>query len=67
MNIQISPFDLTLLELRPGIFLENEVNTMAVDALAPCVAMSLAAMILITHRKRAFVFHGEEFKQPVPS
>ena len=29
-----------------GIFQENLVNTMADDALSPCVAKSLAAMVL---------------------
>ena len=48
------------------IFLDNEVNTMAADALAPCIARSLAALALIVWDKWAFVFHKEGFQLPVP-
>ena len=41
------------------IFQVNEVSTIAVDALAPCVARTSAAMVLIIQDKWILIFHGE--------
>ena len=45
------------------IFLTNNVNTMAADALNPCMANTPATMGLTMH---VLVFHGEGFQRPVP-
>ena len=42
-----------------GMFWDNYINTMAVDALAPCVARSSAAMGLTMQDRRVLVFHKE--------
>ena len=47
-----------------GILQLNLVNIMAADALAPCVARSSAAMILIVCNVDILVFLGGEFQQP---
>ena len=46
------------------IFKENWVNTMAADALAPCIARSSAAMVLTLQDKQ--VSHKAGFLLPVP-
>ena len=40
---------------------------MAADALAPFVARSSAAMLLIKQDKQVHVIHNERFQLPVPS
>ena len=40
-----------------GIFQKNKVNTMAADALAPCVTRPSAAMALIKEDKGVLNFH----------
>ena len=47
-----------------GIFQENEVNTMAADALAP-ITMSSAAMVLTMWNNQVRAFHGEGFQPPI--
>ena len=42
-----------------GIFRDNFVSTMAVDALAPCVARSSTAMLLIMWDKQIPTIHRE--------
>ena len=49
------------------IFWTNWVNTMAADALAPCIARSSATMVLTVQGKWIFVFHEDEFQLPTPS
>ena len=49
------------------IFWDNEVNTMAADALAPCVARTSATIALIMLDKQVLVFHKEGSHLPVPS
>ena len=49
----------------PGICRENEVNAMADDALATCVARTSAAMVLTMKDSRVFVFFEEWF--PIPA
>ena len=44
------------------VFLNNHVNTMAADALAPCVARASAAMIFIIWNKDGYVFLESEFQ-----
>ena len=48
------------------IFRENWVNTIAADALAPCVARSSAAMALTMQDKQILVFHKAGFLLSVP-
>ena len=43
---QIQPEELNPFGVWSRMFQENQVNTMATDALAPCIARSLAAMLL---------------------
>ena len=38
---------------------------MVADALSPCIARSLAAMILIMYARQVFVLLEEEFQLPV--
>ena len=40
-----------------GIFLDNNVNTMAAVALVPCGTRSSAAMVLIMQDNQVLVFH----------
>ena len=53
--------ELILLVMQP--FIDIKVNTMAVDALAPCVARPSAAMVLNKQDKHVLVFHEKGFKQ----
>ena len=46
---------------------ENEVNTLAADALAPCVARSSAAMLFNVHNRWVLIFHEEGVQPAVPS
>ena len=39
------------------IFMENYVNTMTADPLAPCVARTSTAMVLIMYYKKVVVFY----------
>ena len=39
---------------------------MAANALAPCVARTMAAMILTMQDNWFLVFHGERFQLPTP-
>ena len=43
-----------------GIFQKNEVNTMAADALAPCVARTSTAMVLTSSNKCILVIYKRE-------
>ena len=52
--------------METSIFHDNQVNTMAVDALAPSIARSPEAMKVITWDNRFFMFHREGSQQPVP-
>ena len=52
---------------KTGIIHENLVNTIAADALAPCVARSSAAMLLIMWDHQVLVFDEQEFLVLVPS
>ena len=45
-----------------GLFFENEVNIMAADALAPCVAKPSAAMALTVQNDRDLVYHVKRLK-----
>ena len=45
-----------------GIYRKNEVNTMAIDILAPCVKNSPKLMALSMQDEQGFVFHGEGFQ-----
>ena len=45
------------------IFPANQASTMAVDALAPCIARSSAAMILAVCNVDILIFFGSEFKK----
>ena len=49
------------------IYCQNQVNTMAVDALALCSTRSSAAMVFTLYDKQVFVFQDEEFHLLVPS
>ena len=49
------------------IFRNGQVNTMAADDPAPCVARPSAAVLLILHDKHAFVFCNEQFHVTMPS
>ena len=50
-----------------GIFGKNYLNTMTADDLAPCIARSSAAMVLIMEDEQIHVFHEVGFQLPVPS
>ena len=41
---------------------EYDVSTMAVDALAPCIARSLATMVFNLQNKQVLVFEEEWFQ-----
>ena len=43
------------------------VNTIAADALAPCVAKTSAAMVLNVSNKKVLVFNEEAFQQVLPT
>ena len=45
-----------------GIYLENEVNTMAIDILDPCVPNTPKLMALSMQDKQGIVFHDEGFQ-----
>ena len=49
------------------LFLADWVNTMFIDALAPCITRSSATMVLIMKDKQVLVFHKNGFQCPVPS
>ena len=50
-----------------GILQDKWVDTMAADALAPCVARASASMVLTMQDKQLLVFHKERFQRPVLS
>ena len=50
-----------------GIFQGKPINTMAADALAPCVIGSLGAMVLTVQDQQVLVFHKEKFQLPLPT
>ena len=52
LKVFINPFDAEI-----GTFQDHCCNTMAADALAPCIARSSAGMVLTTKNSKAFVFH----------
>ena len=66
-SIKIECNSLNLRGAEIVIFWDNQVNTIAADALATCVARSSAAMILIMQDKQVLVIHEERFQLPVPS
>ena len=39
------------------VFRENQVNTIAADAMVPCISRSSAAMVLTMAEKRVIVFY----------
>ena len=45
-----------------GIYLENEVNTMAIDILDPCVPNTPKLMALSMQDKQGIEFHDEGFQ-----
>ena len=49
------------------IYQKNQVNTMAVDDLAPCIARSSASMVLTMQEKLVLIFYGEGFPLTVKS
>ena len=58
---------LTLLVLKLVYIHHKWVNTVAADALAPCVARPLAAMILIVQYNTVLVFHKEGLNIDFPN
>ena len=50
-----------------GTFWNNKVNTMATDAMAPCVTRSSATTVLTLQCKCSLVFYKEEFQLPASS
>ena len=58
---------LTLFVLEIGIVQDNKVNTLAADALDPCVARTSAPMVLNLLNKQILVFPGGRFQWLVPS
>ena len=49
------------------IFQDNQVNTMADDALAPCVPKTSAVMVLALQIKQVIFFHEQRFQLLLPS
>ena len=61
-NWELSPCD-----AETGILKAIYINTMAPDALAPCVARPSEAMVLNMQDKWVLVFHKGRFQPPAPS
>ena len=49
------------------MFRENQLNTMVVDALALCVTILSAALVLDIQNKQALLFYEEGFQLPASS
>ena len=50
--------------VEPWIFQANLANTMAADALAPCVARASAAMVLSLWNQQVLIINKERFQSP---
>ena len=67
MRLKVSPgkwwpFWLGLSGVETGMLLENQVNTMAHDALGPCIVKPSAIMMLNVSYQQALVIHMEGFQ-----
>ena len=68
--LQLSTFETSITEMKHSgagnrIFWENQVNTIATDALATCVPRSSTAMLLTVYNTQVMVFHSEGFQGPL--